>query len=448
MTAVITLRLKTAALFFVAVVLLAFSPAPAQATKIEKVVSPGGIEAWLVQDHLNPIISLRLAWHGGSSLDPDGKEGLANMVSTLLDEGAAELDSKAFQQTLEDNSITLRFDAGRDSFGARLQTLTENRDLAFDLLRKAMTAPRFDKEPVDRLRTQILAQLRREQEQADAVAGKTLMAALYPNHPYGRPTAGTQQSVAGLTVDDLRHFVSERLARDTLAIGVVGNITPKELARLLDETFGALPAKAAPWKIPQAKPQVDGRTIVIDKPVRQSNILFADQGLMRKDPDFYTAFVMNHVLGGGGFTSRLYSEVRDKRGLAYSVYTYLNPMEFSAVYVGGAGTANARVSETLDVLRKEWTRMAENGVTEDELTAAKQYLTGSFPLRFTSTSRIASMLVGMQMEDLGIDYLDKRNSFIEAVSQDDIRRVSRKLLHPERLTVVVVGQPENVKASQ
>ena len=436
--------LPRAALALAAVVFVLYA-APAKATQIERVISPGGIEAWLVEDHLNPIISLHLAFRGGSALDPEGKEGLANMVSTLLDEGAGDLDSKAFQQTLEDKSITLRFSAARDSFGARVQVLTEYRDLAFDLLRQAMTKPRFDAEPVSRLRAQLLANLRHESEDADAIAGKTLMKTLYPDHPYGRPTGGTLESVAAIQVADMRAFVKERLARDTLSIGVVGDITAKELAPLLDKTFGTLPAKAAPWKVAEVAPKVAGRTIVIEKPLKQSNILFADRGLMRKDPDFYTAYVMNHILGGGGFTSRLYTEVREKRGLAYSVYTYLHPMDRSAIYAGGAGTANARVAETLKVVRDEWAKLAKDGVTEAELTAAKQYLTGSFPLRFTATERIAAMLVGMQTEDLGIDYLDKRNSYIEAVSLDDIRRVARKLLHPDDLTVVVVGQPKDVK---
>ncbi|MEP0337011.1 MAG: pitrilysin family protein [Alphaproteobacteria bacterium] len=438
-------RLLSRAALALAAAVFVLYPAPAKATQIERVVSPGGIEAWLVEDHLNPIISLHLAFRGGSALDPEGKEGLANMVSTLLDEGAGDLDSKAFQQTLEDKSITLRFSAARDSFGARVQVLTEYRDLAFDLLRQAMTEPRFDAEPVSRLRAQLLANLRHESQDADAIAGKTLMKTLYPDHPYGRPTGGTLESVAAIQVADMRAFVKERLARDTLSIGVVGDITAKELAPLLDKTFGALPAKAAPWKVAEVAPKVSGRTIVIEKPLKQSNILFADRGLMRKDPDFYTAYVMNHILGGGGFTSRLYTEVREKRGLAYSVYTYLHPMDRSAIYAGGAGTANARVAETLKVVRDEWAKLAKDGVTEAELTAAKQYLTGSFPLRFTATERIAAMLVGMQTEGLGIDYLDKRNSYIEAVTLDDIRRVARKLLHPDDLTIVVVGEPKDVK---
>ncbi len=436
--------LSRAALALAATVFVLYAM-PAKATQIERVVSPGGIEAWLVEDHLNPIISMHLAFRGGSALDPKGKEGLANMVSTLLDEGAGDLDSKAFQQTLEDNSITLRFSAARDSFGARVQVLTEYRDLAFDLLRQAMTKPRFDAEPVSRLRAQLLANLRHESEDADAIAGKALMKALYPDHPYGRPTGGTPDSVAAIQIADMRAFVQERLALDTLAVGVVGDITAKELAPLLDKTFGTLPAKAAPWQVPDVAPKTAGRTIVIEKPLKQSNILFADRGLMRKDPDFYAAYVMNHILGGGGFTSRLYTEVREKRGLAYSVYTYLHPMDHSAVYVGGAGTANARVAETIKVVGDEWAKLAKDGVTEAELTAAKQYLTGSFPLRFTATERIASILVGMQTEELGMDYLDKRNSYIEAVGLDDIRRVARKLLHPDDLTVVVVGEPKGVK---
>ncbi|MEP2543349.1 MAG: insulinase family protein, partial [Alphaproteobacteria bacterium] len=161
-------RLLSRAALALAAAVFVLYPAPAKATQIERVVSPGGIEAWLVEDHLNPIISLHLAFRGGSALDPEGKEGLANMVSTLLDEGAGDLDSKAFQQTLEDKSITLRFSAARDSFGARVQVLTEYRDLAFDLLRQAMTEPRFDAEPVSRLRAQLLANLRHESQDADA----------------------------------------------------------------------------------------------------------------------------------------------------------------------------------------------------------------------------------------------------------------------------------------
>jgi len=439
-----TIRLCAAVLILAVAVLLA--PA-ARAVTVERVVSAGGVEAWLVRDHLNPIISVRFAFRGGAALDPAGKDGLANMVSALLDEGAGDLDSKAFQGTLEDLAITLRFEAGLDSFGGRLKTLVRDKNTAFGLLKLALSRPRFDPQPVERIRSQILSGLRQDLEEPNAIAGKTMFATVFPGHPYGRPVRGAIDSVKAITAADLRGFVARRLARDNLVIGVVGDITSEALKPVLDDVFGALPAKAAPWGLPEVTPAGKGRTIVIDKAVPQSAIVFAGPGLKRAHPDFYIAYVMNHVLGGGGFTSRLYDTIREKRGLAYSVSSGLHPMEHSALMVGGAGTANGRVSETIRVLRGEWRRMAEDGLTAAELADAKTYLTGSYPLRFTSSGRIAAMLVGIQMDRLGIDYMDRRNALIEAVTLADVNRLAGKLLQADQLTFVVVGRPDGVETT-
>ena len=437
-----------APLFLLAVLLGALLvPVPAGAVTIEKVLSPGGIEAWLVRDHTNPIITMRFAFRGGAALDPEGREGLANMVSTLLDEGAGDLDSKTFQRKLEDLVITLRFDAGRDNFGGRLRTLVDNKETAFDLLTLALTRPRFDAEPVERIRSQLLSSLRQEAEDPNAIAGKTLFKTLFPAHPYGRPVDGTLETVAAITRADLKGFVQRRLAKDNLVVGVVGDITADKLEPILDKIFGGLRSKAQSWAVPEAALQGQGRTIVVTKPVPQSSIVFADKGPKRHDPDFYAAYVMNHVLGGGGFTSRLYMTVREKRGLAYSVYSALHPLDRAGLIFGGAGTANKKVSETLAVMRGEWTRMATKGMSEKELADAKTYLTGSYPLRFTSSDRIASMLIGIQMDDLGIDYPDRRNGLIEAVTLGDVNRLAKKLLRQDQLTVVVVGQPDGVKST-
>ncbi len=437
---------------FIPAVALAFSALlaaalPAHAVTVERVVSPGGIEAWLVADHANPIISMRFAFRGGAALDPGGKEGLANFAASTLDEGAGELDSKAFQGKLEDLVIRLRFDAGRDNFGGNLKTLVENRDTAFGLLKLALTGPRFDKEPVERIRSQILSGLRQEKEDPGTVARLRLMKTLFPSHPYGRPVEGTEESVANLTRADLRAFTARRLARDNLIIGIVGDIKADALKPLLDKTFGGLPAKAAGWKVPDAEPRGTGRTIVVQKPVPQSSIVFADKGPKRDDPDFYAAYVMNHVLGSGGFTSRLYNTIREKRGLAYVVYSGLSPLAHAGLIVGGAGTANARVAETLKVLRSEWARMARDGMSETELADAKTFLTGSYPLRFTSSGHIASMLVGIQIDNLGLDYMARRNGLIEAVTLADANRLARQVLRRDRLTFVVVGQPEGVNST-
>jgi zinc protease len=427
-----------------AITLLLLWPLSAGAVEVKRVVSPGGIEAWLVEDHSNPIISLDLAFRGGAALDPEGKAGLAHMVASTIDEGAGDLDSQSFQGQLDDLSIRLSFDASLDQFSGSLRTLTENHKLAFEMLRLALSQPRFDEEPVERIRAQILTGLSREEQDPNSIVRKTIRKLFFPAHAYGKPVSGSPETVAALTVEDLRGFVAQRFGRDQLVIGVVGDILPGDLARLLDETFMVLPAKAGPRGLDEVQPAGSGELIVIDKDIPQSVVAFGHGGIKRDDPDYYAAYVVNYVLGGGSFSSRLYEEVREKRGLAYSVYSYLGPMDFSALVMGGVATQNARVAESLQLIRQEWQRMAEEGPTAEELSNAKTYLTGSFPLRLTSTGAVAGMLVGMQLADLGIDYLDRRNDFIEAVDLEDARRVARRIYQADELSVVVVGRPEGV----
>ena len=415
--------------------------------QIERVVSADGIEAWLVEDHSIPVISLSLLFRGGAALDPAGKEGLASMASSLLDEGAGDLDSGAFQQRLADLAITLRFNATLDTFEGSLKTLTENRDEAFSLLRLALNAPRFDLEPMMRIRNQILAGLAAAQSDPERIAGKVWSRAAFPDHPYGRPAEGTESGVAAVTTDDLRGFVERRLGRDHLIIGVAGDITADELVPLLDSTFGSLPEHAAPFHLPKAQ-VAGGGVIVIAEDIPQSTVRFGENGIKRDDPDYFAARLLNYTLGGGGFNSRLTEEVREKRGLAYSVYSYLQTMARGGLVSGGVGTDNTRVAESLDLIRGEWRRMAENGVSADELRDSKTYLTGAFPLRLTSTGRIADILTTLQYLDLGIDYLDRREELIHSVTLDDTRRVAGRLLHADDLLVVVVGKPEGVTATR
>ena len=440
-------NVRSLALVFAALAFVLL-PRGAVAIEVQQVVSPGGIEAWLIQDESNPIIAVQAVFAGGAAADPDGKAGLAGMAAATLDEGAGDLDSQAFQKELADLSIRLGFRAGRDSFAGSLTTLTRNRDRAFDLLRLALTEPRFDTEPVERIRQQLIIRAQRNAVDPDAVAWSTLMATLYPDHPYGRQRNGTAETLAAIETSDLTAFVTERLALDNLYIGVAGDITPEDLGLLLDSTFGALPAEAAPLDLPEVSPSTDGGTIVIDKEVPQSVVALGQSGLRRDDPDYYTAYAVNYILGGGGFASRLYEEVREKRGLAYGVYSYLQPLDHSALVVSGVATGNARVAESIEIIRAEWARMAAEGPTAEELENAQTFLTGSFPLRFDSTGALADILAGMQFEDLGIDYLERRNGYIEAITLEDARRVAGSLFKPEELTAVVVGQPENVEATR
>ncbi len=415
------------------------------AVEIERVVSPGGIVAWLVEDRTLPVIAMRMIFRGGAALDPAGKEGLAEMVSSLLDEGAGGMDSEAFQRALEDLATSLRFDAGMDTFGGSFKTLSANRDAAFDLVRLALTAPRFDAEPVERMRNAFLARLARDAEDPDSIAGKAWWRAAFPEHPYGRSLRGEPETIAAITVADMEGFVSSRLARDNLIVGVVGDIGAAELGPLLDRTFGGLRAGSTPVAVPETETAATGAVIIEAREVPQSVVIFGAAGIKRDDPDYYAAYILNHILGGGSFSSRLYREVREKRGLAYGVYTYLYPLDHAALIMGGVATQNERVAETIGIIREEWRRLAEDGATAEELAAAKSYINGSFPLRFGSTGGVAGLLTAIQIDDLGLDYLERRPALIDAVEAEDVARVARRLLDAEALAFVVVGTPADLE---
>lgn len=433
-------------LFFTCILLF---PTAASALTIERVVSAGGIEAWLARNTSVPVLSVEIAFReSGSAMDPKGKEGLAYLASGLLDEGAGDLDSQAFRQALEEDVISLSFDAGRDTFTGSLKTLRKNHEKAFALLRLALSEPRFDSEAVERIRNQVLTTLAHRADDPDAIAQRTWLSTVFPDHTYGQPRRGTEESVKAITAKGLQGFVDQNLVREKLVIGVSGDITSDELASLLDHAFGALP-KRQPKAFSLEKTEVrgKGKVVVIEKPIPQSIVVFGQAGVKRNDPDYYAAYVMNYLLGGGGLNSRLSKKIREERGLAYSVYSYLYPLDQAGLLVGQVATRNDRVGESLKLVRAEWKRLSEERVTEEELRDAKAYLTGAFPLTLDSTNRIAGVLVAIQLNDLGIDYIDRRNEYIEATTVADIARVAKRLLKPELLDVVVVGQPEGLAAT-
>ncbi len=436
-------RLGHGATALVLLLVLLVPPASA-ALKVERVVSPGGIEAWLIQDRMLPLVSLSFAFRGGAALDPVGKEGLAQLTAALLTEGAGDLKGPAFQAELEERSIGLSFQAGLDTVQVSLKSLNRDRDEAVRLMALALTRPRFDADAIERVRARSLTSLARSAEDPGTIANDAWMAAAFPDHPYGRPTRGTPESVKSLGEADFRAFVGQRLARDNLLIGVVGDISAAELGPLLDRALGGLPKTSTPATVADVTPAGGGKTLVERKAVPQSRIVFGAPGVKRNDPDYYAAYVMNYILGGGGFNSRLMTEVREKRGLTYGIYSYLSPLDHTGLLVGGSGTENARVGESLTVIREVWRQMRDQGPTDEELADAKTFLTGSFALRLDSTDRIAAMLVAIQLDHLGIDFLDRRNSFIERVSLDEVRRAAQRLLDPDRLLTVVVGEPAGV----
>lgn len=426
---------------------LALSTAlPARAINIQEITSSKGIKAWLVEERSVPLIAMRFAFHGGAALDPADKAGLATMLSGTLDEGAGDLDSQAFQKTMKKNAVRLSFDAARDNFYGRFQTLTRSRDEAFELLRLAINEPRFDADPVNRIRAQITESLKRAENDPESVAIRTWMRIAFKNHPYARNSDGSVDGIAAITPDDLRELRKRLFTKSGLTIAVVGDIDAATLSDLLDKTFGDLPQTSETADVPAAPVTSGPVRRIIDMNIPQSVIQFGHVGIKRDDPDFIPAFVMNHVLGGSGLNSRLMEEVREKRGLTYSVYSYLSPFDQAGLFLGGAATQNERAGEALEVIQHELKRMAENGPTPEELEATKTYLTGSYALRFDTSTKIAGQLLGIQIENLGIDYIDRRNGLIESVTQDDVKRVAQRLLKPDSLIITVVGQPKGIEA--
>jgi len=419
--------------------LLSFVPL-ASATTIERVVSPGGIKAWLVRETAVPLVTVNFAFTGGAAQDPAGKAGTANLMASLLDKGAGDFDANAFQDRLDRKAVQLSFIAGRDHIRGTLRTLAENSDEAFDDLRLALTEPRFDASDVELNRAQILSVLRRQLKSPADLAALRWWQTAFAGHAYGRPVGGTLQSLPTVTIDDLEAYQHRVLARDNLTVAIVGDIDTAAAKTMLDRVFGALPATAQLTPVAPAMPQGLGRRINIDLDVPQTVIDFGGAGIARNDPDFFAAYIVNDILGGGSFTSRLYREVRLKRGLVYSVFDSLLWLNDSAIFFGSTATRADRTDETVGLIAREVRRLAENGPTADELAKAKAYLNSSFVLNLDTSTKVAALLVQLQLDHLGIDYIDRRQQMIAAVTLDDARRVAKRVFGGG-LLFTVVGRP-------
>jgi zinc protease len=420
----------------------------AEAMKIQVVKSPGGITAWLVEEHAVPLIGMRFAFDGGSSQDPAGKEGIAHFLAGMLDEGAGDFDAKTFQERMEEIAMRMSFDDARDAFYGSLETLSENRDKAVELLALALGKPRFDVDAVERVRGQLMAGLAYAARDPDRVANEQWNALAFPGHPYGRPVNGTPATIQGMTRDDLAAYWSRTFAKDNLRVVVVGDVDAATLSGMLDKLFGQLPAKAQLAAVPPTQPAASGdRLKVIDMAVPQSVARFGLPALPRKDKDFIPAFVVNTVLGGGVMSSQLWEEVREKRGLAYSVHSNIQPYKSTSVFSGGVATKNEQIAQSLELIRGELKRIATEGPTEKELKDAKDYLTGSFALRFDSNAKIANQLLFFWQENLDPGYVDRRNAEIEAVTLEDAKRAAKRLFENQELIVTVVGKPKGLAAS-
>jgi zinc protease len=430
--------------FLLALALLATGPAFAM--KIQQVTSAGGIHAWLVEDHASKVISLSFGFRCGAACDPADKRGLSLFAMSLLNEGAGSYDSGAYQGKLADLSAAVSFDVGDDWLTGGVETLAPTRDEVFELLRLALVEPRFDAPAVERIRAEIGQAIESQEQDPDELAGHVFMETEFPGLPYGAWLTGTAQDVAKLGAADFREFVTHRLGRDGLLVSVVGDISADELKPLLDKTFGGLPATTTEAVVPaDVAAAAPGGVVLAKRPEPQSVVRFGQPGIAIRDKDYYVARVVDHVLGGGGFTARLEQEVREKRGLAYGITTQLVDRLHSDFILGEVGTQNGKVADTIDIVREQWAKMRDSGPTQSEVDNAKAYLNGSYTIGLNSSGAIAQRLQGLQEQGLGPDYFERRPALINAVTLDDAKRVAHALLDPSRLVFAVVGEPANLK---
>ena len=415
--------------------------------EIKQVTSPGGINAWVVEEPSIPFVALEIRFRGSASLDLPGKRGATNLMTGLLEEGAGDMTAQEFQTAREALAASFSFRAYDDTLSISARFLTENKGEALELLRKALVDPNFDQDALDRVRAQVLSGLAGDEKDPNTIASDVFNAAAFGDHPYGSSSDGTVESVAALTQDDMFDAHRNALTRDRLFVAVVGDTTAEAVGEMLDDLLGALPAEG-----PAAPDDVDfglaGGVTVVDFDTPQAVALFGHKGLKRDDDDFFAAFIINHVLGAGGFESRLMTEVREKRGLTYGISTFLVPKFHAEMMLGSVASSNATIAEAIDVTRTEWARMADEGMSAEELAVAKTYLTGEYPLRFDGNAEIAKIMVGMQMIGLPPEYVVNRNDYVEAVTLEEINRVASELLQPVDLHFVIVGKPEGLTSTQ
>ena len=417
---------------------------PATATiDIDEVTSPGGVQAWLVQDPSIPFVALEFWFPGGSVLDQPDTRGATHLMMALLEEGAGDLDAQGFAAAREALATSFEFDSTRDAVTVSARMLTQNRDQAADLLRAALSTPRFDADAIQRVRGQVLAMIERNARTPTHLASNTFNALAFGDHPYGSDQMGTPESLAALTRDDIISAHTAALTQARVVVGAAGDITPEDLGLLIDHILSDLPAEAPEQPGPTDYALTGGITVV-EFPSPQSVAYFGHAGIERSDPDFFAAFVLNQILGGSGFQSRLMQEVRETRGLTYGIGSFLSLADLAPGLLGQFSSANDTVAEAIAVVRAQWADLSENGVTQDELEAAIRYMTGEYPLRFDGNGRIAGILAAMQADDMPVDYITRRNAYVEAVTLEDVRRVAARLLSPEDLHFVVVGQPEGL----
>lgn len=413
---------------------------------IQQFTTPGGVSVWLVTEPSIPILSVQMAWPGGSVADPAGLEGLGQAVVYGMNEGAGDLDSLAYQTAMEDLNMSFGCSNGTEWTSCSATMLSENAAASMVLVAGALTAPRYDEGPFQRFLREQDVGLKTRETSAGYLAWRAQSQALYPDHPFAREV--TAESLAALTPELARSHMRALMRKDGLLVTAVGNITPEELAPLIDNAVAALPETSEiPAVTPVTLPDVAAADpVIVPLPQPQSLVRFIGPAMDRSNADYFPAYVLNYTFGGGGFESRLMKTLRVDKGLTYGVSSSIDPNPSFTVWSGGGQTKNESAGDFISGIREEMQKFIEGGVTEAELSDAKAYLIGSYPLGFDSNAKIAGNIMSVRQDGLGVDYFDRRNALIEAVTLEDVNRVAAAYLAPGRYSFFVVGEPRGLTA--
>ncbi|MEE2694983.1 MAG: pitrilysin family protein [Pseudomonadota bacterium] len=409
--------------------------------EFQKLKTESGIEFWFVEDKSIPIVSLSYSFKGGASLDHDNKAGISNLMTSLMDEGTRNLSASEFKDLMKINGMKMYFSTEKDRIDGVFQIITSQIDDGFSLFYEALNHPRFDEREIEKIKKQIEASIRIDESDIPKIASDKFNHFFFNKHSFSRKVKGTLDSITRISKDDLISFHKEAFTRNNLNIGVAGNVSERQIKKYVEMVFGKLSNAGESRRLETFPPMPSGKEFYkIETP--QTTVLFGHSGLSRNDKNFFAIRIANYVLGGGGFQSRLYKNIREKRGLVYSVYSYLLSYQNDGVIIGGFRTRNKSVTETIKRVRDEWKKIERKGITKNELDDAKAYYNGSFTRNFTSTLSIAKLLQIVQYYNLGENYFEERKELIDSLKLDEINNLISEFFKSEELFFMIVGDPE------
>ena len=406
---------------------------------VQRMVLPNQLVLLVCEEHSLPFVTFQLLIDSGARRDPSGKGGLAHLTARGLLLGTSKRKVTAINEELDFMGASLTSSSGRDYATLGLRVLKKDLDKGFDLFMEVLTQPSFPEEEIRREREKILAAIQSAEDEPGDVAQKEFQKTLFPKSPYGHPVEGTKESIPRLPHEAIVQFYQTYYHPNNAILTIVGDITADELKTKLLPRLEKWPMAEIPKESFRTTFAKEPKTVKINRSITQANIILGHAGVNRENPDFYALTVMNYILGGGGFASRLVEEIRNKRGLAYSVASFFDPGKYPGSFQIILQTKNASAREAISLALREMERIRKESVSEKELEGAKKYLIGSFPLRFDTQGKLANFLSQIEYFGIGLDYPEKYPSFIRSVTREEVLRVAKKYLDPEKYILVVVA---------